>query len=75
MKNITFSAKEEAIEKARKVAARQHSTLNEMFREWLEKLNAGHTETDDAARLEKLWQRTSYLRTGKKYSRDEMNQR
>ena len=36
VKNITLSADENLIEQARKVAAEQHTTLNEAFREWLE---------------------------------------
>ncbi len=76
MKNITLSAQEESIEKARKVAARHHSTLNAMFREWLEMISSNQVQDGDAAtKLNGLWQRTSYLKVGKKLSRDEMNHR
>ena len=36
MKNITLSADAELIEKARKRAATEHTTLNAQFRIWLE---------------------------------------
>ena len=75
MKNITFSAKEEAIEKARKVAARQHHTLNELFREWLDSVNEKALDGEISGNLNSLWEQTGYLRVGKKLSRDEMNER
>lgn len=75
MKNITFSAKEETIEKARKVAARQHRTLNELFREWLDTINSETADGSTSSNLNDLWKQTNYLRVGKKLSRDEMNER
>jgi hypothetical protein len=76
MKNITFSAKEEAIEKARKVAIRQHRTLNELFREWLDGIDTEAIKDETAtSRLNALWEQTNYLRVGKKLSHDEMNER
>ena len=74
MKNITLSAQDDAIEGARKVAAHQHRTLNEMFREWLEQINQLN-EQDTSSKLEDLWSRSGYLSVGKKLSRDEMNER
>jgi len=35
MRNVTLSAEDLLIERARQVAREQHKTLNEMFREWL----------------------------------------
>lgn len=75
MRNITFSAQEEAIEKARRVAAQKHSTLNELFREWLDYLNHQENDGKVSDRLKSLWKRTSYLQVGKKVSRDQMNER
>lgn len=76
MKNITLSAKEDAIEGARKIAAQKHSTLNAMFREWLEDVNGRQTTDENvASQLEALWKQTNYLRVGKHLSRDEMNER
>ena len=75
MKNITFSAKEETIEKARKAAAQQHRTLNELFREWLDRVNQEASHETASHNLTSLWEQTGYLRVGKKLSRDEMNER
>jgi hypothetical protein len=76
MKNITLSAKEDSIDKARRVAANRHSTLNEMFREWLEDVNKENSDDRNVAKkLGSLWERTSYLKVGKKISREEMHER
>jgi hypothetical protein len=73
VKNITFSADENLIEQARKVAAEQHTTLNAAFREWLEQFSgrARWLEEYDA-----LMERTrKYMRVDRKYTRDELNER
>ena len=75
MKNITFSAKEEYIEKARQVAAQKHRTLNELFREWLKDLNSQSGDEATADKLQTLWSQTNYLKVGKKLSRDELHER
>ncbi|MCL4448563.1 MAG: hypothetical protein M1483_06425 [Actinobacteria bacterium] len=76
MKNITFSAKADAIDQAREVAKQKHTTLNEMFRQWLEEINERQSPDGDVAdRLGALWKRINYLCVGKKLSRDEMNER
>lgn len=40
MKNITFSADQDLIEKARSVARKQRRTLNDAFGEWLKEFGA-----------------------------------
>lgn len=76
MKNITLSAQEELIDKVRKIADEQNSTLNAMFREWLVDISNKQSSTRDVdAKLNDLWKRTSYFRAGKKLTREEMNAR
>ena len=75
MKNITFSAQEDAIERARQVAAKKQRTLNELFRDWLAELDVQAEENTVIDKLETLWEDTNYLRVGKKLSREEMNER
>jgi hypothetical protein len=75
MKNITFSAQEEAIEKARQEATKKHKTLNELFREWLNEFDYQSTDSDTKQKLESLWEQTSYFRVGQKLSRDELHER
>jgi hypothetical protein len=73
MKPITFSAEGHLIEAARERALAEGTTLNEVFRRWLE----------DYAQTEQRLQRYDSLMAdlrgkvvvGRKLSRDEMNER
>lgn len=72
MKNITLSADEELIERARLIARSQHKTLNAAFREWLQTFAA---QSGDAQEFDALMRRLRHIRSGGPYSRDEMNER
>jgi len=71
-KNITFSADEELIKKAREKALREESTLNQRFREWLERYVQIGQGTDA---YESLMEQLSYVRPGRTFNRDELNER
>lgn len=72
MKNITLSADEDLIERARLIASGQRTTLNEAFREWLGQFtqSAGDGQGFDA-----LMNRLRHVNAGRRFSRDEMNER
>ncbi len=74
MKNITLSADERLIEAARERARSEHTTLNAEFRRWL-----GHysMREDRARAYESLMQdlRERVKTGGRKFTRDEMNER
>lgn len=72
MKNITLSADENLIEQARLVAQSQHRTLNAAFREWLEQFA---TQTGNAQEFDSLMKRLTHVKAGRRFSRDEMNER
>lgn len=72
VKNITLTADEHLIEQARKAAADRHTTLNAMFREWLEDV-AGRRER--LRRFDEAMERTKYFSVDRKYTREEMNER
>ena len=74
MKNITLSADEKLIEAARARARAEHTTLNEQFRRWLADYAGRKQRADEAmAVIERI---SSYARTGgRKFTRDEMNER
>ena len=72
MRNITLSADKQLIEQARLLAQSQHKTLNALFREWLLQLTSQHGETQS---YESLMQRLSHVRAGRRFTRDEMNER
>jgi predicted transcriptional regulator len=72
MKNITLSADEDLIERARLIARAQHKTLNAAFREWLAQFTAS---TGDAQGFDALMKRMKHVDAGKHFSRDELNER
>jgi chromosomal replication initiation ATPase DnaA len=74
MKNITLSADEKLIEAARERAREDHTTLNEQFRRWLADYAGQQQRVDEAmAVLERI---SSYASSGgRKFTRDEMNER
>ncbi|MCX6599113.1 MAG: hypothetical protein NTV70_22400 [Acidobacteria bacterium] len=72
MKNITLSADEALIQHARDRAARDGSTINTEFRKWLVEYTKGE---DRVAAYDALMKELSYVRIGRKFTRDEMNER
>ena len=72
LKNITLSADEALIREARRQAALQNTTLNALFREWLEQYLR---RQDAVAQYDELMQRLSHVNAGRKFTREEMNER
>ena len=72
MKNITLSADEDLIERARLIARQQRRTLNEAFREWLGQFTES---AGDAQGFDSLMQRLQHIDAGRRFSREEMNER
>lgn len=74
VKNITLSADENLIEAARKKARDSNRTLNDEFRRWLERYTAGEDRAAEA--LSVMERIASYAGTGgRRFSRDELNER
>jgi hypothetical protein len=72
LKNITLSASSETIERARLRAREQRTTLNAAFREWLERYSGGRPT---AAEYRQIMGELRHVRPGRKFTREEMNQR
>jgi hypothetical protein len=74
VKNITLSADEEIIEAARQRARANRTTLNEEFRRWLAEYARSRLRASDAMSvIEEVRQRVKT--GGRKFTRDEMNER
>lgn len=74
MKNITLSVDETLIEAARARARTEHTTVNKEFRNWL----ADYAKRDDKVQAyDQLMKelRGKVSTGGKKFTRDEMNER
>ncbi|WP_372949980.1 hypothetical protein [Mariniphaga sp.] len=72
LKNITFSVEEDLIQKARERAISEKTTLNAVFRRWLKQ----YSERKKAAEeYDKIMESLRYAKAGRKFSREEMNER
>ena len=72
LRNITFSADADLIAAARRRAKQEESTLNDEFRNWLEKFTRPVSSNND---FEKLMKSLNPALSGAKFSRDEANER
>lgn len=72
MKNITLSADEDLIERARSIARGQRRTLNAAFREWLTQFTQS---PGDARSFDALMKHLRLVDAGERFSRDQLNER
>jgi len=72
MRNLTFSADEDLIEKARSIARSRRTTLNAVFREWLTQFAACE---GDARSFDALMKDLRKVNSGGHYTRDQLNER
>jgi hypothetical protein len=71
-KNITLSAEESLIQKARHRAAGERKSLNALFREWI----ARYVGADKGSvNYRRLMKRLTHVRPGRTFSRETMNER
>ena len=71
-KNITFSADEKLIERAREKARREKTTLKERFWQWLQRdVNSDDTASDNGQLVAKF----SYTKVRGRFDRDILNER
>lgn len=72
LKNITFSADEDIIKRAREIAQKEQKSLNTVFRDWLKKYTEKETIMTD---YQEIMNNLGYADPGKTFTRDEMNER
>jgi hypothetical protein len=79
VQTVTFSADESVIEQARRVARSENRTLDDAFREWLDsyasRITAVASRRQTLENVEALFRRLKYVDAGRKFTRDEMNER
>ncbi len=71
-KNVTLSAEERVIDRAREKARGDKTTLNALFREWLSRYVNRAGDGDDYS---EMMVRLSHVCPGRTFTRDEMNER
>lgn len=71
LKNITFSVEEELILKAREKAVSEKTTLNVVFRRWIKQ----YADRKKEQEIDMVMESMDYAVSGRKFTRDEMNER
>jgi hypothetical protein len=74
MKNITLSAPESALKAGREIARQRHTTLNQMFRDWLQSL-AGPANKGASYEAMMAGMDLRVRVGGRHYTREKMNER
>jgi len=72
LKNITFSAEKDLIEKAREKARSEKTTLNVVFRRWLNQYTGKKNVVNE---IDRIMESVDYAKARKKFTRDELNER
>ena len=72
MKNITLSADEDLIARAREQARARQTTLNQLFRQWLAE---GAEQKERSSKIGALLDRLDGVDAGGNFSREEINAR
>jgi hypothetical protein len=72
LKNVTLSAEEKLIESARLRAQQERTTLNNVFREWLARYSHRRVSSE---RYHSLMNRLKRVSAGKRFSRQDLNER
>ena len=73
VRNVTLSADEVLIESARRRAESEHTTLNNLFREWLTRY-AGEPRSS-AEQIRQAVAAIAHFRAGRRFTREERNER
>lgn len=71
LKNVTLTAEEALLRKARTRASAEHKTLNALFREWIARYARQGVSSQE---YRGMMRRLTHIRTGRRFSRDEMNE-
>lgn len=72
MKRITFRADENLIAEAHLVAKSQHTSLSAAFRDWL---RGFVSQSGGLRNFDENMRRLKHIKSGRRFTRDEMNQR
>jgi hypothetical protein len=70
-RNITFSADDDLLDRARDQARKENRTLNDAFRDWLKV----YTGQQERMSLDDIAGRWKHIKTGGPFSREELNER
>jgi hypothetical protein len=73
--NVTLAIDEKLLARARRVARQRKTTLNQLVRDYLERLTAGSDAPTVAAEFERLWAEEQGHSRGWKWNREDLHDR
>jgi len=73
--NVTLSIDDDVLARARELAARRGTSVNQLIRDYLEELASDVSSDEIVAELKELWRTTSGNSAGKRWTRDEIHER
>ena len=73
--NVTLSIDEELVERARQLAARRGTSLNQMIRCLLQEATAATSREAQLAALEEAWASNHHSSEGRTWTREELHDR
>lgn len=73
--NVTLSIEEKLLARARELAHQRGTSVNQLIRDYLERLTGGSGPVDVMGRVESLWSEQSGRSGGWKWNREELYDR
>ena len=73
--NVTLSIDEETLVRARELAARRGTSLNQMIRDYLEEVASDLSSDEIVRELNALWESGSGDSGGRRWTREELHER
>lgn len=73
--NVTLSIDDELVARARELATRRGTSVNQMIRDYLEELASEMTSEEILGELEQLWRTSSGDSAGRGWTREELHER
>jgi hypothetical protein len=73
--NVTLSIDDETLSRARELANRRGTSLNQMIRDYLEEVSSDMSTEEILQELEILWEAGSGNSEGRRWTREELHER
>jgi hypothetical protein len=73
--NVTLSIDDDVVARARELASRRGTSVNQLIRDYLEEISSEMTADEILVELEQLWRTSSGDSAGRSWTREELHER
>jgi hypothetical protein len=73
--NVTLSIDDELLARARELAARRGTSVNQLIRDYLSELASDLSADDVVQELEELWKKSAGSSKGRRWTREDLHER